>query len=108
MYKELPEFDIVRGVIVLIVSAIYWQVQLIVLHQVIQISLRALKRYFPSNNNVLSLSKQEQWLYTWHVHSAVHAVFGVLAALYGLFYADGQHGTTWFHCNFYKLNMFDV
>jgi hypothetical protein len=28
--------------------------------------------------------------------------------LYCFIYADGVAGTTWFHCNFYKLNMFDV
>ena len=79
-----------------------------VLHRLLQFFLRNFKKQFPSNEHVLALSKRDQWYYTSYVHSSVHAIFGVMAATYGFIYADGQPGTTWFHCNYYKLHMFDA
>lgn len=61
----------------------------------------------PSNEHVLALKARDQWYYTSYWHGSLHAVFSVIAATYGFLYADGQYGTTWFHCNYYKLHMFD-
>ena len=77
------------------------------LHRTILFILAKTRKAFPSNQNVLSASKADQAYYIAYIHSSVHAVFSVIGAVYGLLYADGQHGTTWFHCNYYKLNMFD-
>ena len=41
-------------------------------------------------------------------HGTIHALFSGTAAILCLFYADGKPYTTWFHCNFYKLHMFDI
>lgn len=108
VYKELPPFNFTNGVIVCFVSAVYWQIQLMLLHRVVQFTLRAFRTCFPSNDNVLTLPKRDQLKYTSYVHSSIHALFAIIGALYGLIYSDGQFGTTWFHCNFYKLNMFDI
>ena len=92
----------------LVGSTVYWQVQLMAIHYVVQMLLWVTKPYLPSNKIILSLDKQRQWMYSMHYHTIAHAVFGVLTAFYGFIYADGQIGTTWFHCNFYKLHMFDI
>ena len=47
-------------------------------------------------------------MYTGHHHGMIHAFISCAGAVYGFIYADGVEGTTWFHCNWYKLNMFDV
>ena len=69
--------------------------------------LEKTQRIMPSNKKVLALSKSEQWYYASYFHGTIHAIFGVIGAIYGFLYADGQFGTTWFHCNYYKLHMFD-
>lgn len=89
-------------------SAIFWHIQLIVLHHVLHITLRVLKFCMPTNETVLTMSARDRWYYTSYFHGTIHAFFGIFAAFYGFVYADGQFGTTWFHCNFYKLQMFDV
>jgi len=53
------------------------------------------------------MSPKQKMLYTSNIH---HVLFGLVAftgAVYGFLYADGVPDTTWFHCNFYKINMFD-
>ena len=37
----------------------------------------------------------------------VVSLLSAAAAVYGLIYADGTAGTTWFHCNYYRLHYFD-
>lgn len=60
-----------------------------------------------SNEFVINMSNNERWKYSSLYHGTIHSFFAVLAAIFGFIYADGQYGTTWFHCNYYKLNMFD-
>ena len=53
------------------------------------------------------LAPKQKMLYTSNLH---HMIFGMVAfwgAVYCFLYADGVTDTTWFHCNFYKINMFD-
>ena len=46
-------------------------------------------------------------VYVGQVVSLVHALFSMITTFFGFFYADGERDTTWFHCNFYKMHMFD-
>jgi hypothetical protein len=46
--------------------------------------------------------------YTSYLHAISHALFSGMASLFCMIYADGVKDTTWFHCNFYKLHMFDI
>ena len=43
-----------------------------------------------------------------YVYGLIHAVISGLLAIYCFVFADGVPNTTWFHCNFYKLHMFDI
>ena len=54
------------------------------------------------------MTNLEKLEYTGHHHGMLHALVSCLGAVYGFVYADGVEGTTWFHCNYYKLHMFDV
>ena len=45
--------------------------------------------------------------YATQVHSMLFGIVAFIGSVYCFLYADGVPETTWFHCNFYKLHMFD-
>ena len=64
VHTELPTFNFKTFLMLLVGSLIYWQVQLMAIHFIVQLLLRALKSYTPSNKQILSSSSRAQWLYS--------------------------------------------
>ena len=54
------------------------------------------------------MTEKEKMYYASYFHGSIHALFSAAGSAYCFVYADGQYNTSWFHCNFYKLHMFDV
>ena len=60
------------------------------------------------DKHFLGMTHKEQMFYTTHYHGIAHAIISSLLSIYCFAFADGQPNTTWFHCNFYKLHMFEI
>jgi len=78
------------------------------LHFTIHLVLKKFRKRVPHFDHVNRLSHRDKLYYTSYYQGLIHAVYGTVHATYGFLYADGQQGTTWFHCYFYKLHMFDI
>jgi len=108
LYKSLPKFTLSTFLITTAISAIIWQINLIITHKIIFFFLSTFRKQFPSNELILAKSEKDKVYYSSYFHAVTHALVSASGALYCAIYADGSFGTTWFHCNFYKLQMFDV
>lgn len=60
----------------------------------------------PILRNVQSMAGKDQMLFTLSVKQVVVSFLSALLSIYGIVYADGQSGTTWFHCNSYRMHFF--
>ena len=69
---------------------------------------RATQSAFPSTVFFKNLNKTDQWYYSSYILGIVHALFAFNGALWCFIYADGEVGTTWYHCNYFKHHMFDI
>ena len=101
----------VNGLIVLAVSVIFWTVMLHILHLFVMKPLmlsKGCQKAFPSTAFYKNLKSKEQWYYTSYYLGIVHALFAFFGAVWCFFYADGEVGTTWNHCNYFRHHMFDV
>ena len=67
-----------------------------------------LKSLYSNDKNYAQLSEKKKKFHASYIHGILHAIVSASLSLYCLVYADGQPNTTWIHCNFYKLNMFDL
>lgn len=104
----MPEFTLERGVATMILSAFIWFIIFLIIHYLLVVPfMKCFRKVFPSTEYFHKMSTAEQLNYTGYYHGIAHAGFSSMGAIYGFIYADGQMNTTWFHCNFYKLNMFD-
>ena len=65
------------------------------------------KKRIPILRHYNELTDGQKMVYIGQVTSLFHSLFSIVTTFFGFFYADGERDTTWFHCNFYKLNMFD-
>lgn len=93
--KEIiPRFNILMAFATVGLSVLAWAK---VVPLVVSISLLPLVSSDNSNK-----SRQTRKLV-----GAVHGLVAAIGALLCFFYADGKPGTTWHHCNYFKLHMFD-
>ena len=109
--QDIPKFEYETGFTTVILSLGFWIVSFVVLHYLLVVPFMTFNRKKGSHINYTEyfhiLSPKQKMLYTSNIH---HVLFGFVAftgAVYGFLYADGVTDTTWFHCNFYKINMFD-
>ena len=54
------------------------------------------------------MDQKEKNMLVSYITGMTHATLSSLGAIYCFLYADGQPNNTWFHCNFYKLHMFEI
>ena len=106
--ENTPEATVMNQFITVIVSAIFWKIVFLVLHYAI---IPTFMNAFKSSDKIKpwfeKSAKEKEW-YTSYWHAIVHAFVATAGAVYCFIYADGSKGTTWFHCNYYKLNMFPI
>ena len=53
-------------------------------------------------------SPKQKLYYASYVHGMLHGLIAFTGSVFCFLYADGEPETTWFHCNWFKLNMFDI
>lgn len=90
---------------------VYWLVCYLVIHYLMVVpfmNCQRGKKGYEWVEHWHTMSSKDRRFYTSYIHAIWHAFISTLLAVYCFLYADGQPGTTWFHCNFYKLHMFDV
>jgi hypothetical protein len=109
---SLPPFGYSTGFLTVALSFVFWAVSFLILHYMIVMPFMNSNRKPGLQINFTEyfhiLTPKQKMLYTSNFH---HVLFGLVAfsgAVYGFLYADGVQDTTWFHCNFYKINMFDI
>jgi hypothetical protein len=108
VHDNLPEFTMKNGLITTAAFAIMWQIEFEILKIFLNYVTNNCQKLMPSLKNVQALSARDRIYYASYYHGIVHAIFSTIGALYALVYADGQPGTTWFHCPHYHMTMFDV
>lgn len=54
------------------------------------------------------MSKDDKYQFSGYIHGIIHAYLAMAGSLYCAFFADGQEGTDWFNCNYYRSTMFDI
>mmetsp|Transcript_2791 Transcript_2791/g.4775 ORF Transcript_2791/g.4775 Transcript_2791/m.4775 type:complete len:154 (+) Transcript_2791:24-485(+) len=109
VFKTLPEFNSHTFLVTLGLSFVFWTAMFLVAHFcVVKPFMHTFQNQFRWIQPFMKMSTREQLFYTSYWHAIVHALVSGLGAVYCFFYADGTRDTTWFHCNFYKLHMFDV
>ena len=54
------------------------------------------------------MSKDDKYQFSGYIHGIIHAYLAMAGSLYCAFFADGQEGTDWFNCNYYRSTMFDT
>ena len=109
VHDHLPKYDFQTALATLVVSVFFWAAVFLVLHYLIVLPLMSsLRKSFPSTRYFLEMSAKDKMWYTSHIHGSVHAIISMMGSIYCFIYADGQQGTTWFHCNYYKLHTFDI
>lgn len=105
----MPEFTYETGIKTILIAIVFWFIMFIVLHYLIITPFMTIfRKRFGWIEPFHKLNEREKRYYTSYWHGSLHAVISTMLSLYCFIYADGVAGTTWFHCNFYKLNMFDV
>ena len=105
----MPPFTYERGLKTILVAILFWFIMYIFLHYAIITPFMTVFRYrFKWIEPFHKLSEREKRYYSSYWHATLHAIISTFLSIYCFIYADGVAGTTWFHCNFYKLNMFDV
>jgi len=67
-----------------------------------------MKKQWPSTQHYFARSSKEKYFYSAYWCAIIHAIVSSTLSIYGFIYADGTPNTTWFHCNYYKLHMFDM
>ena len=54
------------------------------------------------------MKENDKMFYLTFWNANLHASLSAIGSIYCFIYADGEVGTTWFHCNYYKLTMFPI
>jgi hypothetical protein len=109
--KSLPKYTMTNGMITLGVSLLIWAALFSSMHLFVVKSLmytKAIQKSFPSTTFYKNLSKNDQCNYTSYIIGIIHSMIAFVGAVWCFFYADGEVGTTWYHCNYFKMHMFDV
>lgn len=104
VYNSCPKYDMNSAIVVFLTSFAFYTISFAMCHGLVSVAIKSLK----SNKWYTNLSSGEQTFYSSYYHGLLHATISVAGAFYGFVYADGVAHTTWFHDNWYKLNMFDI
>jgi hypothetical protein len=91
-----------NGLIFVAGSVMFWGLLFMILHFAI------LKPIMGGSLFYKKMTENEKMFYASYYHGILHAIVSSILSLYCFAFADGQPQTTWFHCNFYKLHMFDI
>ena len=110
IHRDLPEFNKTTCLMTLAVAICAWGVFFLTLHFIIvkPFMISAYKGGAKWARKFSEMNNKDQLYYTSYIHAVVHALVSGFGAIFCLFYADGVPNTTWFHCTFYKLHMFDI
>lgn len=65
------------------------------------------KRFLPIMHYISKIPGEELSLLFLSSKQMIISCFAYMAFFYGFIYADGVAGTTWYHCNFYKMHFFE-
>lgn len=95
----LPRFDFNNALVIIIASFFVW-------YNVVQ-SIVFYMAYLPIFKDE-KLSEKSQRYQSLKLVGVVHSCFAAFGAVFCFFYADGQPNTTWVHCNYFKLHLFDI
>ena len=106
-----PEFNRETGCIAFVLASMFWASMFFVVHLSMVTPFmysREMQQRFRSIRFFKDMFYLDQWYYSSYLVAIIHAVFAFSAAIWSFFYADGEKGTTWNHCNYFRLNMFDI
>lgn len=92
--ESIPPYNIVTGAAVVVGSVIAWAK---VVPAIAQTTILPLMSY-SKGNRPRELKK---------LVGMIHGLVAAVGALLCFFYADGKAMTTWHHCQYFKLHMFD-
>ena len=88
----------------LVVSILYYVCLLIL----ISLSNKStIQSYLPILNKISKIPAEEVSLLFFSSKQMIISIFAGFTALYGIVYADRVKGTTWYHCNYYKMHYFE-
>jgi hypothetical protein len=102
VHDSIPKFSVQNGLIVWLTAFCFWTVLYFFVHNFLVLPINKRSKEFRA------LSKSQKLYYTTYIHGIYHGLFAFTGAIYCFLYADGVAGTTWAHCNFFKLTMFDL
>jgi hypothetical protein len=102
VHDSIPKFTAQNGLIVWAISFCVWTSLYLIVHNFLVLPFNKKSKEF------MALSKNQKLYYTSNISGIYHGLFAFTGAVYCFFYADGVAGTTWAHCNFFKLTMFDI
>lgn len=102
VHDSIPKFSMQNALIVWVISFCVWAALYFIVHKFFVLPFNKKSRDFQA------LGKNQKLYYTTYISGIIHGLFAFSGALYCFFYADGVTGTTWAHCNFFKLTMFDL
>lgn len=107
VFKNVPPFDASNGFVALVLSLILWTISFYFIHfLVVQPVMKASRNSYTEYYH--AMSPKGKLYYSSYYLGIFHALISFVGSVYCFIYADGEPETTWFHCNWYKLNMFDV
>ena len=108
VHRSLPPFDMYNALAFTAGSVVFWYIAYKTEYFVINTLFQCFRKSYPSLEHYFKMTPKEKKFYVSYYHGIIHALISGLGAIYCFIYADGRPNTTWFHCNFYKLHMFDV
>ena len=108
--ENFPKFDGSNALDALAFSIIFWTSLFFTLHNMVispMMKSKGYTEYFRSAP-LFKMSPKQKMYYSSYFLGILHSVIAFLGAVYCFIYADGEKETTLFHCNWYKINMFDI
>ena len=108
VHDNVPKFDASNAFVALVFSMIFWTVLFYILHSCLILPMLKANRSTEKSPALFKMSPKQKMYYSSYYLGILHSVIAFIGSVYCFIYADGEPETTWFHCNWYKFNMFDI
>ena len=108
VFNNTPPFTASNAFLALTLSIIFWFVTFYIVHYAIVSPLMKSLQRNSCTEYYFAMSPKQKLYYSSYYHGILHGVISFCGATYCFLYADGEPETTWFRCDWFKLNMFDL
>ena len=107
LLATIPEYTPKAEIAAVVLSTALWLYLLMMLHFFIGVAMSHFRTTNAHAYRYRRWADRDKLLYSSYFAAVAAAIFTTLGGVYGLLYADGAEGTTWFHSTPYQKSMFN-